>query len=251
MISSLLQNSSRLGDSEPLGWSPFDRLHLMLPFLAIVLGLLLEYMDFDLRLEALFYDPALKLFPWKEHWLIEGVLHEGGRVLTYAVGVANLMAFAGSFVFAPLAPYRKLLGCLFLAMAVGPLTVGLLKGVTHIYSPWDLAFFGGGQEYVKLLDAVPLGAPVGHAFPAGHASGGFALVATYFGLGMVNPRRRFWGLGLGLCLGFLFGFAQQARGAHFLSHDLFSLAICWCGAWLVFALFFGRKLTQRIDTHFG
>jgi membrane-associated PAP2 superfamily phosphatase len=30
-----------------------------------------------------------------------------------------------------------------------------------------------------------------------------------------------------LCLGALFSFGQQARGAHFLSHDLASVAIAW------------------------
>lgn len=253
MISSLTKSRPKsipsAGDFR--GWSPFERLHLMLPLLAVVLGLLLEYTDMDLRLAHLFFDPVSMSWPLREHWLTEVVLHKGARSFMVLVGVLNLLAILASFVFAPLAQYRKLLTCLLLAMGLGPVVVGYFKGVTHIYSPWDLAYFGGKQEYVKLLDNAPLGSPIGHAFPAGHSSSGFALVAFYFALGMVDPARRFVGLALGLGFGFLFGFAQQVRGAHFLSHDFFSLAVCWCCAWLVFFLFFGRKVTAKIDSHFG
>lgn len=253
MIFSSTQSSPKAAPSasELRGWSPFDRLLLMLPLLAVVLGLLLEYTDMDLRLARLFFDPVSMNWPMREHWLTEVVLHKGARAFMVGVGVLNFVAILVSFVFAPLAQYRKLLVCLLLAMGLGPLVVGYFKGVTHIYSPWDLSYFGGKQEYVKLLDKAPLGSPVGHAFPAGHSSSGFALVAFYFALGMVDPARRFHGLALGLVLGFLFGFAQQMRGAHFLSHDLFSLAVCWCCSWLVFSLFFGRKLTAKIDSYFG
>jgi membrane-associated PAP2 superfamily phosphatase len=34
-------------------------------------------------------------------------------------------------------------------------------------------------------------------------------------------------LGFGLAAGLIFGLAQQLRGAHFLSHDLWALAISW------------------------
>jgi membrane-associated PAP2 superfamily phosphatase len=41
-----------------------------------------------------------------------------------------------------------------------------------------------------------------------------------------------------LGIGLLFGIAQQVRGAHMLSHDLFTLAICWssCLVWSVLLL---------------
>lgn len=32
-------------------------------------------------------------------------------------------------------------------------------------------------------------------------------------------------------LGLTFGITQQLRGAHFLSHDLWSAALCWAIAW--------------------
>ena len=37
-------------------------------------------------------------------------------------------------------------------------------------------------------------------------------------------------------IGTVFALGQQARGAHFLSHDLWTLAICWFGSVVLFLL---------------
>jgi membrane-associated PAP2 superfamily phosphatase len=36
-------------------------------------------------------------------------------------------------------------------------------------------------------------------------------------------------------IGPLYGLTQQLRGAHFLSHDLVSIALCWFVSYAVFA----------------
>ncbi|RYE95440.1 MAG: hypothetical protein EOO41_05650, partial [Methanobacteriota archaeon] len=64
-------------------------------------------------------------------------------------------------------------------------------------------------------------------FPAGHASAGYAWVALYFCALALRPAWRMPALWMGIAAGLLFGIAQQLRGAHFLSHDLWSLAVCW------------------------
>ena len=55
-----------------------------------------------------------------------------------------------------------------------------------------------------------------------------------------NPRYAKFGLLFGIGLGAIFGFAQELRGAHFLSHDLWSLAIAWTSASLLYYSFFLR-----------
>ena len=69
--------------------------------------------------------------------------------------------------------------------------------------------------------------PPGRCFPAGHASAGYAWLALFFFFTAVKPACRRWGLAIGIGLGLLFGIAQQLRGAHFLSHDVFTAMICW------------------------
>ena len=48
-----------------------------------------------------------------------------------------------------------------------------------------------------------------------------------FPQGMVRPAWRWMALAAGLMIGAIFGWTQQVRGAHFLSHDLWTLLICW------------------------
>ena len=62
----------------------------------------------------------------------------------------------------------------------------------------------------------------GHCFPAGHAMAGFSFVGGYWVFRDSQPRlARIW-LAAALCAGLLLGLAQQWRGAHFMSHTLWS-----------------------------
>jgi len=96
--------------------------------------------------------------------------------------------------------------------------------------PWDLLRYGGTHPRVGLFGLRPAGLGRNHCFPAGHASGGYAWLALYFFFLAVRPGWRWAGLAAGACLGLVFGVSQQLRGAHFLSHDLWTIAICWTTA---------------------
>ena len=73
----------------------------------------------------------------------------------------------------------------------------------------------------------------GHCFPAGHASAGFAFIGGYFVFRNVAPRTaRIW-LQASLASGLLLGLAQQLRGAHFMSHTLWTALVAWCIAFAV------------------
>ncbi|MBV6618996.1 phosphatase PAP2 family protein, partial [Acinetobacter baumannii] len=69
----------------------------------------------------------------------------------------------------------------------------------------------------------------GHCFPGGHASAGFILMTGYFVYRLEQPKRAYFYLFSGILLGFMMGWAQMMRGAHFLSHNL------WTG-WVVWAI---------------
>ena len=101
---------------------------------------------------------------------------------------------------------------------------------------------GGLRDYVGLFATRPHGMPRGVCFPAGHSSAGFAWVSLYFFALPVRPAWRWRGLAVGLVAGCVFGAAQQLRGAHFLSHDLWTLATCWTVS-LLFLLV--RRITAR------
>lgn len=215
--------------------------HLLYPLLLLLLIIVVEYTGLDVWLESFFYNAELKQWPWKDRWLTSEVLHTGARRAVVGIVLLVILSIALSYFIERLKPYRKAAAYFCIASLSGPLIVGIGKNLIHIYSPWDLVMFGGSKPYIRILDAVPEGAAVGHAFPAGHASAGFAFISLYFLLREYRPKYRFYGLAFGLLLGFLFGFTQQSRGAHFLSHDLMSLLISWYAALIVYYLMYVRQ----------
>ena len=204
-----------------------------------------EYSGLDLFLEGLFFDHATQSWPLKSNFITAGVLHKGAQRLVVYFAVGLLLFIALSFLIKKLRPYRKGAGYLLLCILLGTGIVSLLKSTTHIYTPWDLVLFGGDKPYIRLFDAVPPGLPVGHAFPGGHSAGGFAFVSLYFLLSVYRPSRRYYGLAFGLGLGALFAITQELRGAHFLSHDLFSLVICWYVAWALYHVMFRCEASRN------
>ena len=62
-------------------------------------------------------------------------------------------------------------------------------------------------------------------FPAGHASGGFALMALYFLF--KSKRNRRYGLVSGIVTGWIMGSYKMFIGDHFLSHTLVTMISAW------------------------
>ena len=211
------------------------------PCFLLLLGLAFEYSGFDLWWVSHFYDYYQKSWPFRGHWLFDTVIHTGGRNFIKGVAVLWLIFFFLTFFLQCLTRYRKIMIYFLIATAAGPLIVGAMKSLTHIYTPWDLELFSGNQPYFRLFDPVPIGAPVGDAFPSGHASGGFAFFSLYFLMLNLRSPHRVYGLLFGLCTGLIFGIGQQVRGAHFPSHDLFSMVICWYAALVVYLIFYPKE----------
>jgi membrane-associated PAP2 superfamily phosphatase len=227
-----------------LDFDKFIIVHFIVPFLLFaVVFAVLEFFRADLWITRHFYNASLHQWPYKEHWLVENVLHSGGRYLTYLLAAAAMLSWLISFRSnSALYPYRRPLLFLLVSGISGPLIIGLLKSHTHVDCPWSLALFGGDKPYIRLFDYMGNHLKAGHCFPAAHAGSGFTFLSLYFFLLLVKPDYKSYGLYFGLTLGTVYGVAQQMRGAHFLSHDLFSLAVCWFFSFILFMLFFRRQL---------
>lgn len=203
------------------------RWHVVVPFWLLGLALTLVYSfgaDFALADELFRLEGGSWQF--RDQWLFADVFHRGGRTFSAVLAVILLVALG---VAASNKRYRHFLPGL--GMTTGVILIGLgivngLKAWTDGSCPWDLARYGGllSQDAANVFNGVEGG---GRCFPAGHASGGYAWLALYFLARMYAPKWRFAGLFLGLSMGLVFGVAQQLRGAHFLSHDLWTAAICW------------------------
>lgn len=188
-------------------------------------------------------------FPLRSHWLLAHVLHDDAR---YAAWLFTLLLCAGTiWPLGPLArlPFQRRLqlpATALLATAV----VSALKTASGTSCPWDLSDFGGVAHYVSHWNGwlAPDGGS-GRCFPAGHASTGFAFAGGYFALRTEWPRlARMW-LGAALAAGFVLGSAQQLRGAHFMSHTLWTAWLCGVVGWLADLLF--RRLATAAEPEFA
>jgi membrane-associated PAP2 superfamily phosphatase len=114
--------------------------------------------------------------------------------------------------------------------------VCLIKGFSQTSCPWDLQAFGGVSPYISHWDFSQKDGVGGHCFPAGHASTGFAFMAAYFSLRQGGaPGARQWLVGA-ILVGCVLGISQQMRGAHFMSHTLWTAWLSWTVGWVSVAL---------------
>ena len=174
-------------------------------------------------------------FALRDHWLFTTVLHEGARRLSWLLVVGLSLA-----VWWPVGALRQLDRWqrlqLVVSILLGLALVVAIKRISSTSCPWDLAEFGGLARYVSHWRFGLVDGGGAHCFPAGHASAGFAFVGGYFVLRDRAPRAaRIW-LATALTAGLVLGVSQQMRGAHFMSHTLWTAWLCWTVAWACHSL---------------
>jgi membrane-associated PAP2 superfamily phosphatase len=211
-------------------------------FLAIIV---LQYSGADTWLASQIYD-LNQGWNWRDSWLLEKVLHKSGRKLVGLWLVGLLILIVISFTSKLFGKTQRIaLLYAFSASLMSILLISGLKQITMLPCPWDVKGFGGTQAYLYLHQLFSSREAGPQCFPAGHASGGYALFSVYFCLKIWHAdkvkKTSFYWLIPALLVGGLFGIAQQLRGAHFLSHDLTTALICWyscVGLWLGFNRWF-------------
>jgi len=215
----------------------FWLIHVLIPLLvAVSLLTTLELTNVDLWLADRWYAVEGGQWAWRDNWLASDIIHHRGKQGVIAFGLIVFSLIVLSFRFSRLKRWRLPMSYLLTSMAVLPAFIALWKRVSPVPCPWDLTRYGGDTVYQRTFEHIFGLTDVGHCFPAGHASGGFALVALYFAAYLYTRRPALFLLP-SLAVGWTFAFGQEARGAHFLSHDLWSLSLCWFGALGLFLLF--------------
>lgn len=196
---------------------------------------------------TLFFDASSLTWAGAGNWWINEVIHTGGRWAVRIVVAVALALWIAAFVDRSLHPMRRPAGYFVVAVVLTVGIVGLLKTVTNVDCPWDLHAFGGRFPYLDLLAERPAHWRRAQCFPAAHASSGYALMALYFVAYERSRKLAIFGLGAGMLLGLIFGIAQQSRGAHFASHDLWSAFIAWIIPLTLYAFVFRARLYPASD----
>lgn len=210
------------------------RTHVVLvPGLLALAALLAQRSGLDQVVTSWFFDPAAGGFPARQSALLELLGHRLANASVVVLFAALASAGLAATWWPPLRRHGRLLLTTATALAAGPMLVVALKSVTTPKCPWSLLQYGGLEQAPPFWFTMP--AAAGECFPGGHAAGGFALVAIHFA-GKVSGHRglELSGLVLVLLAGTGFSLVRIAQGAHFLSHNLWSAALCWSLAALVF-----------------
>ena len=192
--------------------------------------------DIDLMLADDFYDAGLHDFPWRHAWLTETFSHGILKMmLTLAAVCCILLALHDVARPQPgRSPLQRLrLRVIGLSALLVPLVTSSLKQASVAHCPWDLARYGGSEPYLRLFDALPFGVQPGHCLPAGHASSALWLVSLCVLWLPERPRSALRALLAALAVGGAVGWLQQLRGAHFLTHTLWSV---WIACAVLFTL---------------
>lgn len=204
---------------------------LLLSGLALLLWLTFHFTALDAWFAGLYFDSDSHSFPLKDALWLEWLNHRLAKYLIIGFAVISSVRAA----------YRRdrLLARSVAALACATLAVSLLKAHSAHSCPWDLAAYGGHALPFELFSPASVKPGPGRCFPGGHAAAGFALMAMAFAA-PTRQQARLWLAG-GFACGLLMGWGQLMRGAHFLSHNLWSAWLCWAVIVLVMALWPQRE----------
>jgi membrane-associated PAP2 superfamily phosphatase len=201
-----------------------------LTLLLIVLSLLFfQFTSADIWIEDFFYNAQTHSWFLSKHeafWKF--VLYDGIKKVLLLLGVAILLTLLFLRKKPLVQEYQKGLMIVLLAGILVPAFIGSLKAVTNTPCPCDLKIYNGKYPDVKVLESYPedfVQKSKIKCWPAGHASGGFALMAFFFFFKTQKNRNR--ALFFGLVTGWSMGTYKMIIGDHFFSHTFMTMLFAW------------------------
>lgn len=198
---------------------------LLLSFCILFFGL----STLDIQLQNLFYS-----FDTKE-WILDKnaepyafVFYWGIKRLLIVFAIVILVLLFLVKKYPALLPYRKGLLVVLLSAIIVPSVSVELKSLTNMPCPKHELHYGGDYPHTAVWERYETPyKSMKHikCWPAGHASGGFALMSLFF---LFRRRRnRYLALAGGVSLGWSMGIYKMLIGDHFFSHTLISMLLAW------------------------
>ena len=169
-------------------------------------------------------------FPLKGDWALAKLNHTYVKQVLTAVYLSFFVLWCASFKIEKLKAKRWQYGYFFAISMLCTCVIGLIKAHAAHACPWAMTT-ATSTGFILNFSAT-----AGHCFPGGHASTGFALITGFFIFRLDQKKLAWFYLFSGVVLGFAMGWAQMMRGAHFLSHNLWTAWICMAINLLCYAL---------------
>lgn len=178
------------------------------------------YPSLDYKIQSLFYNSHEKTWLIQETKFFRLALYTIPKVL---IAIASLLLIYWYSKHSDPLRMRKIFAFLFCLIFI-PTLVSLIKSKTNIHCPNDLSDFNGKVPFRSLIDFNSYTSILkiygnGNCFPGGHCSGGYACMSSFLILDDLYKKS---GIIIGFLLGTYMALYQMTKGAHFLSHTLFT-----------------------------
>ena len=169
--------------------------------------------ELDLQLIYPFIDGQGQ-FPLRQNWALAELNHRYVKDLLILVYITLLLAWLASLKWQNWHTRRWEFGYFFSMVVLTTASIGILKSQSAHACPWDMTI---PTHNGILWD--------------------FSATAGYFVYRISNRKRAYFLLIAAVILGLTMGWAQMMRGAHFLSHNLWTGWIIWCMNVIGYTLF--------------
>jgi lipid A 4'-phosphatase len=184
----------------------------------------------DLAVAAYFLQAEAPIHPTQ--WLWVDLINEHVPTIFRTLVISCLLAWV---IASRLPKYRHWIPALaFIGLGglLGPgLLVGALKDYTLRARPFHVTQFGGPRTFHPALE-VANQCDDNCAFVSGHTADGFFLVS----LMLLDRRRRWRWLAIGVLAGVVIGFARISVGAHWLTDVLWAFPVTLAGSLIAWAI---------------
>ena len=198
-------------------------------FLLIAVIALFQLTELDIFVQNFFYN--FETQNWiidKNEPILKFFFYDGIKILFIIFDVSILFSLIFLRKNKLIQEYKKGLIIVFLSGVSVPLIIGSLKDITNTPCPCNIVHFNGLYPENKVFDHYPeefIQKSKAKCWPAGHASGGFALMALFFLF--KTPKNQKKALIGALIIGWSIGTYKMLLGDHFLSHTLITMLIAW------------------------
>ena len=219
---------------------------LITSIILVLIIALFELSDLDIFIQSFFYNFENKT------WLIQKndatfklFFYDGIKValIVFAICILFSLILLGKKKL--IQEYKKGLIIVLLSAIFVPLIIASLKSMTNTPCPCNIEHFNGPYPNIKVFESYPkdfIQQSKAKCWPAGHASGGFALMALFFLFKTPSNQKK--ALTFGLAIGWSMGLYKMFIGDHFLSHTIITMLIAWIIILLITKLIYYNKGTQ-------
>ncbi len=198
-------------------------------FILLSAILFFGFSDVDIWVQSHFYNPLT------HQWIVDAnnevlkfIFYDGIKRLLIVIAVLFLAVLMLGWKKAWITSYRRGLIIVVLSSLFVPLAVGSLKAITNMPCPKNIEIFGGMYPHTCVWEKYTTQEcqlEKQKCWPAGHASGGFALLALVF---LFHSRKaKNAAILIAMLIGWSMGTYKMLIGDHFLSHTVITMILAW------------------------